>query len=180
MYSSPKGLGKMGNKANKGFTLVELIAVVAIISMIAVYITIEINRSSDDAKIGIATAFLTSNVPSAISSFRARNLGSCKGIEEAAADNENLPDLPDGDGGGADGVAKQRLMVRGLAAETPWDDFWGVDWDLDQRTITIDFPIPGANADAISDDLLSNLDGKSQIVSAEAAQGGITIVYSCS
>ena len=41
-------------KQQNGFTPVELIAVVAIISMIAVYITIEINQSSDDAKIGLA------------------------------------------------------------------------------------------------------------------------------
>lgn len=176
MYSSPKGLGKMGNKANKGFTLVELIAVVAIISMIAVYITIEINRSSDDAKIGIATAFLTSNVPSAISSFRARRLGSCKGIEEPAAENETFPTTSDGDASNE----KLRLMDRGLAAETPWDDYWTAKWDDVQRTITIGFPIPGANADAISDDLLLNLEGKSQIVSAVDDGNGITIVYSCS
>ena len=177
MFSSPKGLVSKRNKVNKGFTLVELIAVVGIISMIAVYITIEINRSSDDAKIGIATAFLTSNVPSAISSYRARHLGSCKNIEVDPEDTEILPTTDDTDASNE----KLRLMDRGLAAETPWDDYWSATWDLDERTITIGFPIPGANAEAIQIDLLSNLNGKSQIVSAEAVDGGgLTIVYSCS
>ncbi len=175
-----KGSIKAMNTKNKssGFTLVELIAVVAIISMIAVYITIEINRSSDDAKIGIATAFLSSNVPAAISSYRARNLGSCRAIDDAAATGENLPALPTGD---TASVVKQRLVARGLAPETPWDDLWSAVYDdATDRDITITYPVVGTNSTAIATDIITNLQGRSQIVSATAAGGSITVVYSCS
>ena len=174
-----KGSIKAMNAKNKsrGFTLVELIAVVAIISMIAVYITIEINRSSDDAKIGIATAFLTSNVPAAISSYRARHLGSCRDIDDEVGDAEELPDAVNGDTASEE---KLRLMARGLAAETPWDDFWTAAYDDDARTITIDFPLFGENEEEVAADILANLEGKSQIVSAEEGEGGLTVVYSCS
>jgi len=172
----------MGNKQlnnrglnSKGFTLVELIAVVAIISMIAVYITIEINQSSDDAKIGLATAFLTSNVPGAISSFRARHMSSCRAI----ADGANLG-VQDGDE-----ATKANLVNRGLAANTPWDDEWTAEFDDETREITIYFPLVGTNAETVQTDLATNLTGRAQVVSVtEGAVGeassGLTIVYSCS
>lgn len=166
-------------KQQNGFTLVELIAVVAIISMIAVYITIEINQSSDDAKIGLATAFLTSNVPSAISSYRARHLSSCRTMTDPEANGEDV----DGDG---ETDVKDLLMARGLASTTPWDDDWLAEYADDTREITITFPLRGTNAGDVADALTSNLEGRSQIVSIDngvtegATTGDITIVYSCS
>ena len=164
---------------SKGFTLVELIAVVAIISMIAVYITIEINQSSDDAKIGLATAFLTSNVPGAISSFRARHMSSCRAIDDGGTiGGETYTE--------ADDATKANLVARGLAANTPWDDDWTAAFDDDERNITITFPVSGTNAFSVAQDLVTNIDGRSQVVSIEndvtdgATAGNVTIVYSCS
>lgn len=175
----------MGNKQlnnrglnSKGFTLVELIAVVAIISMIAVYITIEINQSSDDAKIGLATAFLTSNVPGAISSFRARHMSSCRAIDdEVTIGGETYAE--------GDVATKANLVNRGLAANTPWDDEWTASFDDAAREITIEFPLVGTNADTVQTDLATNLTGRAQVVSVTAggvgaASSGLTIVYSCS
>ena len=163
---------------SKGFTLVELIAVVGIISMIAIYITIEINQSSDDAKIGIATAFLVSNVPNALSSYRARHLGSCKGIDADGEEDENLPTLAEDDEGGD--ALKQRLMKRGLADTTPWDDFWTVEFSTDDRLITLTYPIPGVNADLMASDIQANLAGQGQIVSSSYEGGELSIIYNCS
>ncbi|WP_158643589.1 type II secretion system protein [Ketobacter alkanivorans] len=175
----------MGNKQlnnrglnSKGFTLVELIAVVAIISMIAVYITIEINQSSDDAKIGLATAFLTSNVPGAISSFRARHMSSCRAID----DEFTIGDETYTAGGEA---TKANLVNRGLAANTPWDDVWTAEFNDDTREITIEFPLVGTNADTVQADLEANLTGRAQVVSVTGgavgdASSGLIIVYSCS
>ena len=166
-------------KQQNGFTLVELIAVVAIISMIAVYITIEINQSSDDAKIGLATAFLTSNVPSAISSYRARHLSSCVTM----VNPENNGDDLDGDGVV---TVKDLLMARGLARTTPWADEWEATFDNATREITLVFPLTGTNAGDVAAALTSNLENRSQIVSIDngldenATSGDITIVYSCS
>jgi len=168
---------KQFNKA-KGFTLVELIAVVAIISMIAVYITIEINRSSDDAKVGIATAFLTSNVPAAISSYRARHLASCVSLPSGA---ETAVD--------SDGKTVRAILIeRGLAAQTPWADDWSASYDNGERQLTLVFPVNGANAGAIAVDLNSNLQERGQVVSStSSATAGtattsatVTVVYSCS
>lgn len=162
----------------KGFTLVELIAVVAIISMIAVYITIEINQSSDDAKIGLATAFLTSNVPSAISSFRARHLASCQKISADFTPPNGTPVT-------GNEATKANLVLRGLAPTTPWNDEWTASYDDSAREITIEFPLNGSNANTVETDLVSNLEGRSQMVkvdagSAAGADAGLTIVYSCS
>lgn len=169
---------------SKGFTLVELIAVVGIISMIAIYITIEINQSSDDAKIGIATAFLVSNVPNALSSYRARHLGSCRGIDDNIANGETVPTLTTGDSAqGANAFVKQRLMKRGLADTTPWDDFWSVTYSDTNREVTLTYPIPGTNAQFIANDLEANLAGQGQIISTTfttGTPGSLAVVYNCS
>jgi len=169
---------------SKGFTLVELIAVVGIISMIAIYITIEINQSSDDAKIGIATAFLVSNVPNALSSYRARHLGSCRGIDDAIANGETVPTLDTTDTqSGANALLKQRLMKRGLADTTPWDDFWVAQYDDTNRQMTLTYPIPGTNAAFIAADIEANLAGQGQIVSSTfttGSPGALSVVYNCS
>lgn len=176
-------------KQSNGFTLVELIAVVAIISMIAVYITIEINRSSDDAKIGIATAFLTSNVPSAISSYRARNLASCRNIADTFTPSES----------GATAITQGQnavtanLVRRGLSAITPWNDEWVAGYDDTNREIIFAFPTTGTNASDVTDALNTNLQNRPQIVSASLTatgsnvptfvtqpDGTVYIVYSCS
>lgn len=171
-------------KKSQGFTLVELIAVVGIISMIAIYITIEINQSSDDAKIGIATAFLVSNMPSALSSFRARHLGSCRGIDDAIADGEVVTALAaDDTSTGAAIFVKQRLTKRGLADTTPWDDYWIAAYDDGTREVTLSYPIPGTNAAFIAADVQANLAGQGQIISTlytDGTPGILAVVYNCS
>lgn len=182
-------MGRKQLNKDRGFTLVELIAVVAIISMIAVYITIEINKSSDDAKIGIATAFLTSNVPGAISSYRARNLSSCRGLTNegiAAMDDSVKIDIDQEDGF----TIKDVFVARGLSPRTPWDDKWSVEYDDTSRQIKLNFPVGGdANkSEAIVQDLLKNLGDKSQIESidtagyqtTDGAQKGLLAIYNCS
>lgn len=169
----------MKGQGEKGFTLVELIAVVAIIALIAVYITIEISQSSDDAKVGLATAFLTSSVPGAISSYKSRNIGSCRDIDaEDARTGENLPDLDDGDSESSS--MKSRLVARGLSPTTVWDDYWGVVYDRDEREITLEYPIFGTNAETIGSDLEMNLSENPQVVSAAYEDGTLTVVYGCS
>ncbi|MEE2730511.1 MAG: type II secretion system protein [Pseudomonadota bacterium] len=159
-------LGARPAKA-RGFTLVELIAVVAIISMIAVYITISINQSSDDAKVGIATAFLASNVPAAISSYRARNMASCRSMAIA-------PNTP--------GDIKALLTDRGLVPNSPWDDPWTASYSDANRQISLVFTVSGANANASATNIAANLSDVDvpQVVNATAASNVITVVYSCS
>ena len=168
------------SKKQAGFTLVELIAVVGIISMIAIYITIEINQSSDDAKVGLATAFLVSNVPNALSSYRARHLGSCLGIAGPVDGSENLKVLNEGDNLGSTPL-KQRLLKRGLADATPWGDYWNIAYDSGTREVTLTYPVPGTNSKAMIADIVENLATQGQVVSAESeTDGAITVVYNCS
>lgn len=174
------GVFKQGN-GSQGFTLVELIAVVAIIALIAVYITIEINQSNDDAKVGLATAFLSSSVPGAISSYKSRNIGSCRGINDAASAGETLFTLPTGD---TASPTKSRLVARGLAPTTVWDDFWTVAYDDATRRITVTYPLIGVNSESVATDIASNLTQNPQVVSATPGGSGnarnVVVVYGCS
>lgn len=157
-------LGARPAKA-RGFTLVELIAVVAIISMIAVYITIEINQSSDDAKVGIATAFLASNVPAAISSYRARNRSSCRAL---------------GSGTGVD--ITSTLVSRGLAPNSPWDEPWSAVYNDSTREISVTITTTGQQANDSASTIATNLNDAEvpQVVRATASNNTATVVYSCS
>ena len=116
-------------KEQKGFTLVELITVIAIVSLLAIYLSVEMSDSGEDAKIGMATVFLLKNVPTAINSFKARHGGLCR-------------DLPDGDGSDTTTNldATQALLDRGLHPETPWGDTWFARYNVDVRQLTIGFP----------------------------------------
>lgn len=173
----------MKKKANRGFTLVELIAVVAIISLIAVYITIEINQSNDDAKVGLATAFLASSVPGAISSYKSRHMGSCRSIaNNTPATGETLPALTN-ETNTANQV-KRRLVARGLAPTTIWDDFWSVAYSDETRRITLTYPLVGANSQAVGANIAANLSQNPQVISANYQNndngGTLTVVYGCS
>lgn len=172
----------MKRQGEKGFTLVELIAVVAIISLIAVYITIEINQSNDDAKVGLATAFLASSVPGAISSYKSRHMGSCRNINAAAGTGETLPTLTGETTTST--PAKQRLVARGLSPTTIWDDFWSVAYTDANRQITMTYPLVGVNSNTVGTDLANNLTENPQVVSAIYANnnngGTLTVIYGCS
>ncbi|MGC1509484.1 type II secretion system protein [Ketobacter sp.] len=164
-------------KREQGFTLVELIAVVAIIAMIAIYVTIEINQSTDDAKVGLATAFLASNVPGAISSYRSRHNGSCRGFDDVdVGSNEDLPELT----GDTDATAmKKRLVLRGLAPTTPWDDFWSVKYE--DKLVIIEYPVSGQNSKEIIEDMEFNLTDVGKVISVTGDEAtGLTVTYSCS
>ena len=152
-------------KKLKGFTLVELIAVVAIISMIAVYITIEISQSSDDAKVGIATAFLASNVPAAISSYRARNRSSCRGL-----------------GSGTAVDITTILVARGLAPNSPWDVPWSATYNDTTRQISVIITTSGEQQNDSASTIATNLNDAEvpQVVSATSSTNTATVVYSCS
>ena len=161
---------KMGNnqfKKLKGFTLVELITVVAIISMIAIYITIEINRSNDDAKIGIAAAYLSSSVPAAISSYRARHMGNCNGIAGTSG-TDALPELES----------------RGMSDTSPWGTPVTAVWSSTNSTITVSFTVPASADGTLAQTLRANLDSSSgQFVTLPAATiadgSAFSVTYSC-
>lgn len=164
IYMDSLALRKQLKNRNKqvGFTLVELITVVAIISMIAIYITIEINRSNDDAKVGIATAYLTSSVPAAISSYRARHLGNCNGIDTPSV-LENLED-------------------RGMSDTSPWGTTVSATWDGDARQITVAFEIPGGDAGEVGTALLDNLNlssGQFSDLPESFTEGSFRVTYDC-
>lgn len=151
-------------KREEGFTLVELITVVAIISLLVVYITIEIGRSNDDAKIGVATTFLLANVPSAISSYKARHLNTCAGLNGLAAD-----------------PLKDALTDRGLVPTTPWNEDWTVAYNHPTRVLTITFPLTGSDdVDVAGADLVANLTDQPQITGIPAyANPNLTVSYDC-
>lgn len=158
--------GKQFRKS-KGFTLVELIAVVAIISMIAVYITIEINQSADDAKVGLATSFLASNIPSAISSYRAQNMSSCRNMTTTAGSTTNN--------------VTSILTARGISPNSAWDIPWSANYDDSARTITVLYTLfNSTSATAYATTIATNLTNNvTQIASATSAANVLTVVYNC-
>lgn len=136
----------------KGFTLVELITVIAIVSLLAIYLSFEMGEAGEDAKIGMASTFLLSNVPSTMHSIRARAAGFC----------------------GLPAVAKPDLEARGLYGQTPWGDDWSAAYNSVIRQLTISFPTthadePAAAAAAIS----ANVHGQTDVI---LASGGATVV----
>lgn len=154
------------NKGVKGFTLVELITVVAIVSLLVVYITIEIGRSNDDAKVGVSTTFLLTNVPAAISSFKARNMNSCASLSAA------------------DGVAvKAALVARGLVPNTTWGEPWTVTYTHGTRLITITYQTTGSdNPTVAAQNIISNVTGQPQINGVTTYDGSTTnvvVTYDC-
>ncbi len=134
----------------KGFTLVELITVIAIVSLLAIYLSVEMGDAGEDAKVAMASAFLLSNVPTAINSFRARHAGSCTFAANATAE----------------------LKDRGLFPDTPWGDSWSAAYDTNARQLTVAFPTTHAeNTVAAAQDIGLSAHGKPQVV---AATGGAT------
>ena len=177
-------LKSKGLKPNKqtGFTLVELIVVVGLISMIAIYITIEINQSSDDAKVGIVTAFLVSNVPNAIASYRARNLGTCKDLDAAPTTGDSSLS-----GLSGDEAVKAHLVLRGLSPNTPWGEEWSAKYNTadgggEALTVTITYPIGGANSDDMKSSIVANIQdqGKVMDVDGDGSDNDIAVTYNCS
>lgn len=154
----------MKGQGEKGFTLVELITVVAIISLLVVYITIEIGRSNDDAKVGVSTTFLLSNVPAAISSYKARNMNSCAALATSAD-------------------VKADLVARGLVPETTWGELWTVAYNHGARLVTITYQTTGSDDPVLAArDIIANLTGQPQINSVTAHNGTATNVvvdYDC-
>lgn len=175
-------LKRKGLKQNKqsGFTLVELIVVVGLISMIAIYITIEINQSSDDAKVGIATAFLVSNVPSAISSYRARHMGTCAGISSEALNPNEVLDSVVLDSGDVDQTnLKKRLVKRGLSSQTPWGQYWTTSYDATTLVLTITYPVPGADALNMSNDIKENIESQGKVAKITVNNNTLSVEYNC-
>lgn len=156
----------MKGQGEKGFTLVELITVVAIISLLVVYITIEIGRSNDDAKVGVSTTFLLSNIPSAISSYKARHANSCAALSGAAAADVKLA-----------------LEARGVVPDTPWGEPWTVAYNHAGREITVTFPTTGSdNATVAAEDIITNVTNQPQIDGVTAYVAGATqavVTYDC-
>ncbi len=118
------------NKDQKGFTLVELITVIAIVSLVVVYIAVRLSSSNEDAKVALSTTFLLGNVPTALSSYKARHMNSCKSFPDGT-DGTNPEDL------------RQELIARGLVATTPWDEEWSASYDHANRRLQIVFPTRG-------------------------------------
>ena len=170
MYSGMAGLEK--RKLQDGFTLVELITVVAIISLLVVFMTIQVGRTNDDAKLGIATSFLLGNVPSAIGSYKSRHMSSCT-------------NLPDGDASATNSDKKtvtELLHDRGLVANTPWDVAWTAFYTNGVRQITVDFPTTGSeDVSQAAADLAANVNGQIQVVKATVNSGndGVVVIYNC-
>jgi len=135
----------------KGFTLVELITVIAVVSLLAIYLSVEMGDAGEDAKVSMASAFLLSNVPHALNSYRARHAGKCE-----FADTEN--------------GATQVLKDRGLFKETPWGDIWEANFNKEARILTIAFPTVHADVPNIAAaDIGKSVINKPQIT---AAHGG--------
>ncbi|OUS27837.1 hypothetical protein A9Q99_13845 [Gammaproteobacteria bacterium 45_16_T64] len=147
----------------KGFTLVELITVIALVSLLAIYLSVEMNDAGEDAKVAMASAFLLSNVPQAINSFRARHAGACD------FDNLNVNEATD------------NLTDRGLFATTPWGDTWEANYNASARQITVSFPTTNAeNPTAAAEDIAASAAGKPQVARASggAADTADTILFS--
>lgn len=173
MYSGKAGMDK--RKSQNGFTLVELITVVAIISLLVVYISIQVGRSNDDAKVGIATTFLLGNVPSAIASYKSRHMSSCTSLPSSTGSGT-------GTGAGTD-TLKSLLTDRGLVGNTPWDEPWTVSYDNSNRIIKLTFPTKGSeDADKAAQDIRANIDGKPQIADVQKYTTGddqLIVTYNC-
>lgn len=135
----------------KGFTLVELITVIAIVSLLAIYLSFEMGEAGEDAKIGMASTFLLSNVPSTVHSIRARAVGFCGLLADS----------------------KPELVKRGLYGQTPWGDDWTAAYNSTIRQLTIAFPTTHADEPAVAATRISaNVHGESDVI---LASGGAAV-----
>ena len=135
----------------KGFTLVELITVIALVSLLAVYLSVEMGDSGEDAKVAMSSAFLLANMPQAINAYRARHAGSC-----AFADGQETVSAV---------VVTAELSARGLAEKTPWGDSWTAAYDPTARQLTVMFPTTSSESpEAAAKDIGAATHGKPQTV----------------
>ena len=187
-------------KRQSGFTLVELITVVALIALMSVYISVQISRSTDDAKVGLAVTFMLSTMPAAIASYKARNLGQCTGIGDVAILPDNVT-IPKGDtnmGTASTAVdasydattVKLNLFLRGATNLTPWGDPWSAVYNSPtvgttvttdgSKVVIITFPTTGSDDPGqTAIDLAALLDTKAQIVDATSSALGVAVTFSC-
>lgn len=160
---------RIRRKEQKGFTLVELITVIAVVSLLAIYLSVEIGDAGEDAKVSMASAFLLSNVPQAISSFRSRHAGYCSFSETVAT---TAISTTAGTVGEVVGGATQQLIDRGLFPKTPWGDQWTASYNSSARQITIAFPTTYAEEPLkAAVDIGLSADGKPQVKSAYGGTG---------
>ncbi|MDX1693092.1 MAG: type II secretion system protein, partial [Ketobacteraceae bacterium] len=139
------------HKNRKGFTLVELITVVAIVSLLVVYITIKLGSSNEDAKVALASTFILGNVPTAISSYKARHMNSCTALTD-------FNDDTDGD------AVREELIKRGLVRTTPWNEDWSARYINRDRLVQIIMPLAGSeDPDGSARDVAQNIFDAPQI-----------------
>ncbi|MDX1694219.1 MAG: hypothetical protein R3208_10665, partial [Ketobacteraceae bacterium] len=128
-------------------------------SLLVVYITIKLGSSNEDAKVALASTFILGNVPTAISSYKARHMSSCTG----------LPDS--GDPSGADAV-RAELLNRGLVGTTPWNEEWIAQYHNEERLLQIILPLAGSEDPAGSaQDIVNNIYDAPQIDGLAVATG---------
>lgn len=160
-----RSIVKVQKQKEKGFTLVELITVVAIVSLLVVYITIKLGSSNEDAKVALASTFILGNVPTVISSYKARHMNSCDGLGTLdATDN--------------DAALREELISRGLVGTTPWNEEWTANYDDTNRLLRIIFPTSGMENPLVSSqDIVSNIWDAPQIDGLAMAANVTGITY---
>lgn len=86
-------------KNQRGFTLIELAVVIVIVVLLAAFFAMNLWRSREDAKVGVANTWLINTLPTAIAAHVSRT-------------------------GDSDGLTEKDLIERGTKAKTEWDETW--------------------------------------------------------
>lgn len=118
-------------KNQRGFTLIELAVVIVIVVLLAAFFAMNLWRSREDAKVGVANTWLINTLPTAIAAHVSRS-------------------------GTSDGLTQNDLIERGTKAKTEWEETWTADGAAGMVTVKYQILYPATNA-KIREDIVKTL-----------------------
>lgn len=118
-------------KNQRGFTLIELAVVIVIVILLAAFFAMNLWRSREDAKVGVANTWLINTLPTAIAAHVSRT-------------------------GESDGLTEQDLIQRGTKAKTEWEETWTATGAGGKVTVKYQITYP-ATAAKIRQDIAKTL-----------------------
>lgn len=142
-------------KNQRGFTLIELAVVIVIVVLLAAFFAMNLWRSREDAKVGVANTWLINTLPTAIAAHVSRS-------------------------GDSDGLTEKDLIERGTKAKTEWEETWTANGAGGKVTVKYQILYPATNV-KIRDDIVKTLKKliteTSVIAAAENDGANVVVTY---